>query len=122
MMKVFVSAVAASLFGLSSAVAQDTPLPEISEMVGPLSGQEGRATGFFRSFFDPSTPRFFTDEGSYAVELAVDRDALRRIKECTHDDSPFEEPAKTCRAEIEAEMKVVGGTITLVVFSAAFPD
>lgn len=105
----------------STAYAQPTQLPELAEVVSELSGREARANGFFRSSLGSPGPIFVTEGNYYQTELAVDRDTLRMIGECT-DGSPFGiNTDPKCSAEVEAELKLNGGNLILLVFKVTFP-
>ncbi|AZY93916.1 hypothetical protein EOJ32_09755 [Paracoccus sp. Arc7-R13] len=113
---------AAIMVGGSTAYAQSDTLPKISEVIGELSGVEARASGFFVGSLSSSGPFLRTEDGLYSTELAVDRDTLRKITDCVAKDDVWADPDEQCRAEVSAELQIDGGTVTLLVFEATFPE
>ena len=86
-------------------------LPTISEVAAGIAGTEIRFEGTFGRQNDE---HFLVMEGKYyPVELAVDRDTLDRLRDCSL--TIFGEGG--CAVTGAAEIRIEGSRIILVVFS-----
>lgn len=105
-------AIAAIVFSMMAfqAAAQDA-LPPIAEVTNTISGKEVLVEGKIGKMMGSWGVR--TGHGTYRAELAVDRDTLAKIQNCSLDG--FREP-KDCNIKSNAEIVVKGSDISLILY------
>lgn len=86
----------------------------IEEATSVLNGTEVIASG--KIFIDETTTLFSDERNTlYHADFAVDRDTARRLDECRS-----REFRKGCDVDIQAELKVRGSNIELLIYNVKF--
>lgn len=95
---------------ISPAVAVGQELPSVSDVAAQISGREVSFSGEFGYYH--GDPAVRVDGKFFPAQLAVDRDTLERLRDCSMDYGPTE----TCEISGQAEILVDGSQIGLIIY------